>query len=296
VDVPFVILQRLEELGLEQQDLARAARVTDSYISQLLTRKKAPPAPSRTDIYDRMNRLLKLPSGELAKLADLQRKEELKRELGEEPLPLHREFRELILRKCNREKEEQVRAIFEEQPFGELERLVTQTLLDVVKRVAKDELENDSWLRTVARLSRRSYEEMRVVVLEFLDTDLFHVSAENCVSFLDPLIESWDIDLGTFGLEIVLNHSVVPGQARRFEFVEREAEQPVGEEPGLREFLQDPSLSGTATAEEGEFLKQLRFKHTRPTPLYYYRALQNLRDPLHFRSPYAARTGRVRRQ
>jgi len=285
VDVPFVILQRLEELGLEQQDLARAARVTESYISQLLTRKKAPPAPSRTDIYDRMNRLLKLPSGELAKLADLQHKEELKRELGEEPLPLYREFRELILRKCNREKEKHVRAIFEQQPFGELERLVTQTLLDVVKRVAKDELENDYWLRTVARLSRRSYEEMRVVVLEFLDTDLFHVSAENCVSFLDPLIESWDIDLATFGLEIVLNHSVVPGQAKRFEFVEREADQPVSEEPGLQEFLQDPSLSGTATAEEGEFLKQLRFKHTRPTPLYYYRALQNLRDPLHFRSP-----------
>ena len=289
MDVPFVIRHQLEELGLEQQDLARAARVTESYISQLLTRKKPPPAPGRTDIYDRMDKFLKLPSGELAKLADLQHKEELKRELGEEPLPLYHEFRQLILRKCNREKEKHVRAIFEEQPFGELERLVTQTLLDVVKRVAKDELENDSWLRMVARLSRRSDEEMRVVVLEFLDTDLFHVSAENCVSFLDPLIESWDIDLGTFGLEIVLNHSVVPGQARRFEFVEREAEQPVGEEPGLREFLQDPSLSGTATADEVAFLKQLRFQHTRPTPLYYYRELQNLRDPLHFRSPNVSR-------
>jgi len=43
VDVPFVILHRLEELGLEQQALARAANVTESYISQLLTRKKAPP-------------------------------------------------------------------------------------------------------------------------------------------------------------------------------------------------------------------------------------------------------------
>jgi len=285
VDVPFVIRQRLEELGLEQQDLARAARVTDSYISQLLTRKKAPPAPSRTDIYGRIDRFLKLPSGELAKLADLQRKEELKRELGEGPVPLYHEFRELTLRKCNREKEKHVRAIFEKQPFGELERLVTQKLLDVVKRVAKDELENDDWLRMVARLSRRSYEEMRVAVLAFLDTDIFHVSAENCVSVLDPLIESWDIDLATFGLEIVLNHSVVPGQAKRFEFVEREAEQPVGEEPGLRELLQDPSLSGTATAEEVAFLRQLRFKDARPTPLYYYRELQNLRDPLHFRTP-----------
>jgi transcriptional regulator with XRE-family HTH domain len=284
VDVPFVIRQRLEELGLEQQELARAAHVTESYISQLLTRRKAPPAPNRTDIYDRMDKFLKLPSGELAKLADLQRKEELKRELGDDPAPLFHEVRELILRKCDPEKQKHVRAIFEQQPFGELERLVTQTLLDVVKRVAKDELENDYWLRMVARLSRRSYEEMRVVVLEFLDTDIFHVSAENCIAFLDPLIESWDIDLATFGLEIVLNHSVVPGQAKRFEFVEREAEQPVNEQPGLKEFLQDSSLSGTATAKEVEFLKRLTFQGQGPTPLYYYRELQSLRDPLHFRT------------
>jgi len=284
VDVPFVIRRRLEELGLEQQALARAAHVTESYISQLLTRRKAPPAPNRTDIYDRMDKFLKLPSGELAKLADLQRKEELKRELGDEPAPLFHEVRELILRKCNPQKQEHVRAIFEQQPFGELERLVTQTLLDVVKRVAQDELENDYWLRMVARLSRRSYEEMRVVVLEFLDTDIFHLSAENCVAFLDPLIESWDIDLATFGLEIVLNHSLVPGQAKRFAFVERDAEQPRREEPGLQEFLQDSSLSGSATAGEVAFLKRLTFQGQRPTPLYYYRELQNLRDPLHFRT------------
>src|SRR5260370_16599094 len=54
VDVPFVIRHRLEELGLGQRDLARAARVTDSYISQLLTRKKAPPASSPTDTYARL--------------------------------------------------------------------------------------------------------------------------------------------------------------------------------------------------------------------------------------------------
>ena len=59
MDVAFVIRERLEELGLEQRDLARAARVTESYVSQLLTRKKAPPAPDRTDIYDRMDRFLK---------------------------------------------------------------------------------------------------------------------------------------------------------------------------------------------------------------------------------------------
>jgi hypothetical protein len=148
--------------------------------------------------------------------------------------------------------------------------------------VAKDELKNDYWLRMVARLSDRSYEEMRVIVLEFLDTDVFHLSAENCISFLDPLIESWDIDLATFSLEIALNPTVVPGQAKRFEFVERSVVQPGGGEPGFEKFLQDASLSATATAVEVEFLKQLRFSNQRPTPLYFYRELQSLRDPLHF--------------
>jgi hypothetical protein len=60
------------------------------------------------------------------------------------------------------------------------------------------------------------------------------------------------------------------------------------EEPGLREFLQDASLSGGATEDEIAFLKKLRFKERRPTPLYYYRELQNLRDPLHFRTAKAA--------
>jgi len=54
VDLPLKIRQRLRDLGVEQRDLATAAQVTQSYISQLLTRKKAPPAPNRTDIYDKM--------------------------------------------------------------------------------------------------------------------------------------------------------------------------------------------------------------------------------------------------
>ena len=284
MDVPFVIRHRLEELGLEQRDLARAARVTESYISQLLTRRKAPPAPNRTDIYDRMDRFLRLPSGELARLAELQRKEQLKRELGDEPAALLGEVRELILRKCNPDKEGQIRAIFEQQPLGELERLITAKVLEVAKQVARQELDNEYWVRMMAQLGGRSYEEMRVIVLEFLDTDFFHVSAENCVSFLGPLIESWDMDLATFALDIVLNRRVAAGHVKRFEFVEREFDEPGNEEPGLTDFLRDHALSGTATAEEIALLKRLRFTHQRPTPLLYYRELQSLRDPLHFRT------------
>ena len=87
-------------MGLEQRDLAAAAEVTESHISQLLTRKKLPPAPGRTDIYDKMGKFLKLPSGKLAKLAEHQRKEELTRNLADPPTPLFKDVRELILRKC----------------------------------------------------------------------------------------------------------------------------------------------------------------------------------------------------
>jgi transcriptional regulator with XRE-family HTH domain len=269
-------------MGLDQRDLAAATQVTESYVSQLLTRRKAPPAPGRTDIYDKIGEFLKLPTGELSRLANLQRQEELKKRVTEAPRPLFKECRELILRKCESDRGKEVRRIFEKEPFGELERLVTQKLLDVAQGVAKDELRSAEWLRLMSQVSGRSYEQMRVAILEFLDTEVFNISVENCVSFLDPIIDSWDMDLKTFGMEVVLNHRLAPGSRKRFEFVEQEPQQSFALEPGFEQFLNDKSLSDNATEEEIEFLKTLKFQGRRPAPLYYYRELQNLRDPLHF--------------
>jgi transcriptional regulator with XRE-family HTH domain len=284
MDVSQLVRQRLKELGLEQRALADIAEVTESYISQLLSGKKMPPASDRTDIYDKLERFLKFPAGKLGALADVQRNQELKKKFQSPPVPLFREVRDLLLERCKREKRPQVRAIFEKEPFGELERLITQKLLDVVKALAREELGRENWLRIVARLSNRSYKQMRVAVLDFLDTDVFNITRESCVAFLDPLIVSWDIDLASFGLEIVLNRRIAPAHLKKFEFVETESAEASDGEPGLQEFLKDRSLNGDATVEEVEFLKQLRFKNRRrPTALYYYRELQNLRDPLHFR-------------
>lgn len=285
MDVPLVIRQRLHELGLDQKDLAAAVQVTDSYVSQLLSRKKAPPAPGRTDLYEKMGEFLKLPAGELARLAEAQRTEELKKRVAEPPRPLFKECRELVLRKCDPERKAEVQGIFKKEPFGELERLVTQKLLDVAQGVAREELRSEEWLRTMAQLDGRSYEEMRVAILEFLDTDVFDVSIENCVSFLDPIIDSWDINLKTFAMEVVPNPRFASASLKRFEFVEQTSEPAFVPEPGLERFLLDQSLSGDASKEEIEFLKALRFKGRRPSPLYYYRELQNLRDPLHFIGP-----------
>lgn len=281
MDVCMFIKQRMVELGLEQRQLAAAAQVTESYISQLLTRKKAPPAAGRTDLYERMNTFLKLPKGRLSAMVEAQRRDELRKKLADPPAPLFREVRELVIRKCRGEKQAQLRDIFEKQAFGELERLVTHKLLAVTQRIAKDELKNESWLKIVGELLGLSYEEMRASTLEFLDTDVFNVSPRHCASFLSPLIDSWDINLLTFGMEIVLNRRLAPTQLMRFHFVEMESDG-LEEEPGFREFLGNAAMSGDVTEEEIAFLKSLRFKRNRPSALYYYRELQNLRDPLHF--------------
>ena len=223
MDVSLLIRHRLNELGLGQKELAAAAQVTESYISQLLGRKKAPPAPARTDLYDKIGEFLRLPKGELSKLADLQRHDELKKKIADLPGPLFKECRRLILRKCDPGGRSEIERIFEKQPFGELERLVTQKLLDVAQGIAREELRSEEWLRLMAQLSHRSYEQMRVAILEFLEAEAFTVSLENCVSFLDPMIESWKIDLRTFALDIVLNRRLAPERRKRFEFLEKKS-------------------------------------------------------------------------
>jgi transcriptional regulator with XRE-family HTH domain len=282
VDIASVIRHRLDDLGIGQRELAVAAEVTESYISQLLAKKKTPPASDRTDIYDKIARVLKIPAKELAKLADTQRREELKRKILDPPRPLFEEFRRLILRKCIAAKRKQMTGIFNREPFGEFERFVTQKLLDVSKRVAREELDDQKWIHRVARVAGRSYEETRVLILEFLDTDIFHVSVENCISFLDPLIQSWDIEFDGFGMEIVLNRRLTRSYLRKFEFREAEPKPVFETQPGLKDFLKDAKLSAGITEDETLFLKSLRPDGKRPSALYYYRELQNLRDPLNF--------------
>ena len=282
MDVSSVIKKRLLELGLGQKDLAAAAEVTESYISQLLTRKKLPPAPDRTDIYEKLDKALKLSNGELAKLALAQRMDAMKRNYEEPRGALLKETRKLILRKCVAARQKDVRSIFERQPFGELEQLVTQKLLDVVSRVARSELDNQAWLEEVAQLGDKSLEQMRVIILEFLDTDIFNISNDDCISFLDPLIARWDIDLSTFDMEFTLNERLAPGEPKKFAFIEKNHDSQCDDEPGLADFLKDAVLCNDLSEDELEFLRKLGFSARRPNRLFYYRTLQNLRDPLHF--------------
>ncbi len=282
MDVSVLIKRRLLEMGLGQKELAGAANVTESYISQLLAGKKTPPSPARTDIYEKIGEFLGFAEGELPKLAELQRRHDLKRKIADPPRPLLQECRELLLRKCAANNRSAVRRIFEKEPFGELERLITQKILAVVQAVGAENLGNEGWLRPREQASGRDYEGTRDGLLEFMDADVFHITGEWCVDFLDPAIEAWDIDLRSFSLEIILSRKAALVRTKRFEFLEKTDQRPFAIERGLEQFLADKSLSGDATDEEIRFLTMIRFAGKRPTALYYYRELQSLRDPLHF--------------
>ena len=217
------VRSRLVALEYGQKDLARAARVTDSYVSQLLTRRKSPPAPERTDIYGKMEALLQLKPGELERLVEIERADELKRKLALAPQPLFRGFRDLLLGKCAPQRRAEVRAEFEREPFGVLERMVARSLLTAVQSVARRELDSEDWLRLAATVGGRSLEQMRVLVLEFLDAEVYDVSNDSCTAFLDPLVESWDIHLDDLRLEITLRRELAADPVRTFAIVEEGA-------------------------------------------------------------------------
>jgi transcriptional regulator with XRE-family HTH domain len=275
-----LISRRLKELDVDQRALAQAAEVTDSYISQLLSGNRRPPAPRRTDIYEKMNRFLRLPAGELARVAEQELREELTRAIGATPAPLFADTRALVLRKCSRRIARAVTAIFARAPYGELERLVTQKLVEVAQEVAAQKIANEAWLRSVTQNTGRRYRQLRVLLMEFLELTPSQVSLEDYGWFVEPLIDEWEVDLDTLELSIRLNRKKAGGATRRFAFQEKEIAP--AQPKGLRQFQEDRKLSGDATAEELHFLQRLRFTDRQPTKLFYYRTLQSLRDPLHF--------------
>jgi transcriptional regulator with XRE-family HTH domain len=279
VGVAIAIRRRLEALGLEQKGLAAAAQVTQSYVSQLLRAKKLPPDPGRTDIYKRMDRFLKLPPGALGRLAGMERRHQ--REQNGGVPPLFEDVRALVLAKCAPTNRAQIKAIFEQQPFGELERLVTQTLLDVTQDVVRAELDNPRWIRRMAKRSRRAYQGVRLAALEFLEADVHHLSPDHRAAFLEPLVTSWDVDLNTFAIVVAVDHPAPGASNRRFAMVEQPS-RPVDGQSGFKAFRADPVLSAMVTDDELVFLRRLPLGRRQATALYYYRELQNLRDPLHF--------------
>ena len=276
MDFAFVVRQRLEELHLGQRELAAASEVTESYISQILGRKKLPPLPNRTDLYDKMSRLLAVPREELARLATLQHRDALDRTWRGSAQARFGPMRELILGKCNRRRVKAMRTLFEKDPFGEVERLITRTLIDVVRDDARSHALDETWLRKLASASGENYRKMRVGLIDLLDSDP-EASLGDYTLFIEPLVRLWDFDIDRFVLEVRLT----TGTRRTFMFGEDVKQKPPDDPAGLRAFLRDTRLSSGVAPQEMEILRALRVPGA--NAMFYYRALQTLRDPVNFK-------------
>jgi len=99
MDIALLLKDRLNELGPRAARPGSCYQVTGSYIS------------------DKMAKLLKLPGADLVKLANHQRREQVMTKIGDRPGPLFLEVRELILAKCDPDKQTPLRAVFERQPL-----------------------------------------------------------------------------------------------------------------------------------------------------------------------------------
>ncbi|HJT21961.1 MAG TPA: hypothetical protein VJ746_15895 [Nitrospira sp.] len=90
MDVALFIKNRLKQLRLGKRDLARATRMAELYISDLLAPNGLHRVTNRTDMHDQLERILKLPQGQLDTLVGLQRCEQAKKWGEQSSAVLHR--------------------------------------------------------------------------------------------------------------------------------------------------------------------------------------------------------------
>ncbi len=46
------------------------------------------------------------------------------------------------------------------------------------------------------------------------------MSSGNCLSFFDPLIDSWDVDLETFSMVVILSRRLTRARTKKLEYTE----------------------------------------------------------------------------
>ena len=88
MDLVLFTRNRLKQLRLSPRDRARASSMAESYMADLWEPNGLQTASTRTHVHDQLERVLQLPHGQLAKLADLQRREHLKKRLEHPSGPL----------------------------------------------------------------------------------------------------------------------------------------------------------------------------------------------------------------
>jgi len=196
-----LLKERLSETEQSTADLAEAAGVPPQYVSDLVSGRRQPPWPARTDVYEKMTRFLRLGRNDLAACATAER--EL---AGHDGLAPDSEVQAQVLELCNSETANALRPRARDR-HGEIPDLIGR-VLSVVQSNALRSLDAQIPLRLAATRSGSTYAEMRMHVLEFLEATPGTLTLEHLADFVRPHVSHWDVDLDSGVLRVVLRPAI----------------------------------------------------------------------------------------
>jgi len=198
--------RRLRELRRTPRELAEAVEVPEAYIGDLLSGRRHPPAPGRTDVYERVTRFLRLHRNDLSSC--IRRERTVARGAGRRVDP---RVRRLLFELCDPARTR----VLTRKATGDLGRLIAQRLLEVGQSFVRRQMDDHVGMRVAARREGCGYAELRMRFLEFLDTTAESLTPDHHEAFVRPRIARWDFDLDTRAMRIVLRSQEVAPPGRR---------------------------------------------------------------------------------
>jgi hypothetical protein len=214
VSVGELLRRRLKETKRTPEELAETVEVPPEYVADLISGKRRPPLPGRTDIYERMTRFLGLGRTDLAACATAERASSKTKKTGPEAT-----VRRALLDMCEPTTASELDRRAKKDSaelFDFIERLV-----DVAQASVRRILDDPIALRLAATKNGTEFIAMRLKVLEFLDATPPTLTMADVQNWITPKIARWDVDFTTGVLRVVLKTQDTPEQNRRRPIVGR---------------------------------------------------------------------------
>jgi len=199
--------KRLEATDHSVEELAEFVEVPKPYIDDLVSGRRRPPLPGRTDLYDKMTSFLGLARNELAGYAQTERDASAPAKVPS-PKP---NVRRRLLTLCEPATAER---LDQRSARAELAAYI-QRLLGITQTAMRRMLDDKMKLRLAARASAESYAAARLQVLEFLDTTTDTLTPEHVEKYLVPRVALWDVDFETGVLRVVMHSELAGGMSSR---------------------------------------------------------------------------------
>lgn len=201
IKVGELISQRLGELERTPEELAEAVDVPCGYIEDLISGKRRPPRPARTDVYERMTTFLRLARNDLAMCANAEREAE-----GPVTVRLPKPaVRRMLLDLCEPETAQELERGSGKEANSRLADYC-QRILDRAQAVVRRRMLADpTALRLSAQQSNETRLAMRMQILDFLDAASDTLTPNHLKRFIQPWVAAWDVDFETGVLRIVMH-------------------------------------------------------------------------------------------